>query len=91
MKVIIGSKGLNLNKLKLKVSYTSFFCCLADEEFEELCFDFGLELDEVVRARIMNICIISLYLGSCTYNKGRGNQSIEIDIGSQLISVEFNR
>lgn len=26
----------------------------ADEEFEELCFDFGLELDEVVS----NICII---------------------------------
>ena len=25
------------------------FCYLADEEFEELCFDFGLELDEVVR------------------------------------------
>ena len=26
-----------------------FICYLADEEFEELCFDFGLELDEVVR------------------------------------------
>ena len=26
----------------------------ADEEFEELCFDFGLELDEVVGS----ICII---------------------------------
>ena len=25
------------------------FYYLADEEFEELCFDFGLELDEVVR------------------------------------------
>jgi len=24
-------------------------CYSADEEFEELCFDFGLELDEVVR------------------------------------------
>jgi len=26
-----------------------FICYSADEEFEELCFDFGLELDEVVR------------------------------------------
>ena len=25
------------------------FYYLADEEFEELCFDFGLEFDEVVR------------------------------------------
>lgn len=26
-----------------------FFCCfLADEEFDELCFEFGLELDEIV-------------------------------------------
>ena len=23
-------------------------CCLADEEFDELCFQFGIELDEVV-------------------------------------------
>ena len=27
---------------------TKFLCYSADEEFEELCFDFGLELDEVV-------------------------------------------
>lgn len=34
-----------LNRLKLAIS---FFFFLADEEFDELCFEFGLELDEIV-------------------------------------------
>lgn len=32
------------------MKYTFLFVILGDEEFDELCFDFGLELDEVVRA-----------------------------------------
>jgi hypothetical protein len=24
------------------------FCLLADEEFDQLCFDYGLELDDIV-------------------------------------------
>jgi hypothetical protein len=26
-----------------------FFFILADEEFDQLCFDFGIELDDIVR------------------------------------------
>lgn len=33
------------NEVKLTIS---FFIFLADEEFDELCFEFGLELDEIV-------------------------------------------
>ena len=29
--------------------YDTFLYCAGDEEFDELCFDFGIELDEVVQ------------------------------------------
>ena len=32
---------------------------LADEEFDELCFDFGLELDEVVTEPVSNPFLLS--------------------------------
>lgn len=31
-----------------QIKAISFFPPLADEEFDELCFEFGLELDEIV-------------------------------------------
>lgn len=34
-----------------------YLILIADEEFEELCFDFGLELDEVV-----SLCLKALLL-----------------------------
>ena len=30
------------------VRLNSYFCVAAEEEFDELCFEFGVELDEVV-------------------------------------------
>lgn len=39
--------------LKFFKSYC-WFCLAADEEFDELCFKYGLELDEVVSYRIFN-------------------------------------
>lgn len=44
-----------LIRLKLAIS---FF--LADEEFDELCFEFGLELDEIV-------CIVYLFFKYYAY------------------------
>ena len=48
-----------LNRLK----FVFFFFFLADEEFDELCFEFGLELDEIVCIRyFFNIlCLSSLH------------------------------
>ncbi len=31
------------------VNWINFFLILADEEFDQLCFDFGIELDDIVR------------------------------------------
>ena len=36
--------------------FTNTFSFTADEEFEELCFEYGLELDEVVRIKIHFWC-----------------------------------
>ena len=45
-----------LNRLKFVIS----FFPLADEEFDELCFEFGLELDEIVCIRyFFNILYLS--------------------------------
>lgn len=33
----------------IKWSFIVHYCFSADEEFENLCFDFGIELDEVVK------------------------------------------
>ena len=46
------STNLPLYTIELLLSYY-----IADEEFEELCFDFGLELDEVV-----SLCLKALLL-----------------------------
>lgn len=41
-----------------------FLHVLADDEFSQLCFDYGLELDEVVRERILQLIISKLtYIG----------------------------
>ena len=37
--------------------YCMCVCCItADEEFDELCFDFGIELDEVVSLLCVCVC-----------------------------------
>lgn len=42
-----------------------FFVSLADEEFDELCFEFGLELDEIVGIEYVShvLCIRLLFRG----------------------------
>lgn len=39
------------------IELNCYLILIADEEFEELCFDFGLELDEVV-----SLCLKALLL-----------------------------
>lgn len=46
-----------------QIKICNLFFPLADEEFDELCFEFGLELDEIVCIRyFLNIlCLSSLH------------------------------
>ena len=52
------------------------FSATADEEFSELCFDYGLELDEVVTEKVV---------------KKSGNESIEKDEIIYKIDIPANR
>ena len=51
--------------------YCMCVCCItADEEFDELCFDFGIELDEVVSLLCVCVCVpvcvcVCVYVCAC--------------------------
>lgn len=53
----VSSNNLELNSVisEYIYRYNSSICSLADEEFDELCFQFGIELDEVVTFTIILI------------------------------------
>lgn len=43
----------------MSANHSVYLSFLGDEEFDELCFEFGLELDEIVSRMVMNtiVCI----------------------------------
>lgn len=38
----------------MSANHSVYLSFLGDEEFDELCFEFGLELDEIVSRMVMN-------------------------------------
>lgn len=43
--------GVFMSTAQYFIVFSSYRCALADAQFDELCFEFGIELDEVVRTR----------------------------------------
>lgn len=48
-----------INKRSIRI-YEFFLCLVADEEFDQLCFDYGLELDKIVS----NVCVAQKHFSS---------------------------
>lgn len=50
----------------------------ADEEFEELCFDFGLELDEVVRDLLRGDHVFLTFHVVCVYRNSLASGNLNL-------------